>query len=144
MRYWAGLPWSSMTRATCAMASASASALRSRACAAPSAARMADCFWPSARVTAACFSPPAARAGARLFPLAARDGSLFVALGLEDKRAARPLGRHLLLHRDAHVLGRVDVLHVHTRDLHAPLVRRFVEPDAELRIKLVALRQRVV
>ena len=81
----------------------------------------------------------------RLFlALGPGDGRLSFAFRLQHERAAIAFRGHLLLHRDADVFRRIDVLHIDAGNLHSPFVGGFIQDHAKLGIDLIALRQGVV
>ena len=58
--------------------------------------------------------------------------------------AARPLCRHLLLHRQADFFGRSNVLELDAHDLDAPLLSRAVERRTKLGIRRITRREGVI
>src|SRR5581483_9222700 len=77
-----------------------------------------------------------------LLALRGEDRRLLLALGLQDRRALLAVGPHLLLHRVLDRRRRVDRLQLHAVDADPPLAGRLVEDAAQLRVDLVARRQR--
>ena len=101
--------------------------------ASPSARRIAAVRWPSAR-----------QHRGLLLALGVEDLRLLGALGREDRGAAVALGAHLLLHRLLDRRRRVDRLDLDAVDADAPAAGRVVEHRAQLRVDLVAARQRLL
>ena len=79
-----------------------------------------------------------------LLTFGAQNRRRLLAFRRRDDRAARPLRRHLLFHRQADFFGRRDVLQLDAHHLDAPLLRGGVERGAQLRVGRVARRQRVI
>src|SRR5438046_2619505 len=69
---------------------------------------------------------------------------LELAVGVDDLGAPLALGLGLLGHRALHVLGQVDLLDLHGRDLDAPGLRVLVDDALELLVDLVPRREEVV
>ena len=65
-------------------------------------------------------------------PFGLTDGGFLLPFGVEDLGTLVTLGTHLFLHGITDVAWGIDVLELDAVDLHAPLVRGFVEDDTEL------------